>query len=71
MNRDSPDKRSLGKPEQVSCFTLPKSRSKVPDVLTQKEVHSLLQRIEVAPYRGVAMAMNGAGLRMNEALNLH
>ena len=63
-------KRTLGMPEHVSFFSLPKQRSKVPDVLTQKEVQSLLQRIEVARYQGIAMVMYGAGLRIDEALNL-
>lgn len=60
-------KKTLGQPEQVSFFSLPKRRSKVPDVLTQKEVHSVLQRLEVPRYQGIAMVMYGSGLRIQEA----
>jgi integrase/recombinase XerD len=63
-------KKTLGKPERVSFLSLPKQRSKVPDVLTEKEVLSLLQKLEVPRYQGVAMVMYGAGLRIDEALNL-
>ena len=63
-------KKTLGMPEQVSFFSLPKQHSKLPEVLTQKETHCLLQNIKVPRYQGVAMVMYGAGLRIDEALNL-
>ena len=63
-------RKSLGKPEQVSFLSLPPKSSKITDVLTQKEVQSVLQRVDVPRYQGMAMVMYGAGLRMDEARNL-
>jgi integrase/recombinase XerD len=63
-------RKTLGKPEWVSFISLPKKRTAVPDVLTQKEVQSLLHKLEVPRYQGIAMVMYGSGLRIDEALNL-
>ncbi len=63
-------KRTLGTPEQVSFLSLPKRSSKLPEVLTEREVHQLLQKIKVLRYQAIAMVLYGAGLRIEEALQL-
>jgi site-specific recombinase XerD len=62
--------RTLGKPEMVSFFRLPKQRSALPTVLSLSEVKALLQAIHRPRYQAIAMVMYGAGLRITEAIAL-
>lgn len=63
-------KRTLGKPEMVSFFRLPKKHSPLPTVLTLEEVDALLRAIRRPRHQAIAMVMYGAGLRIAEALAL-
>jgi integrase/recombinase XerD len=62
--------RTLGKPEMVSFFRLPKRYSPLPTVLSLAEVDALLQAIKRPRYQAIAMVMYGAGLRISEAIVL-
>ncbi len=63
-------RRTLGRPDLVSFISLPKKHSPLPDVLSVKEVHALLNAIENPRYQAMAMLMYGTGLRINEARTL-
>jgi len=63
-------RRTLGKPELVSFIKLPRRYSKLPVVLSQKEVDALLNAIQCPRYQSLAMVMYGAGLRIAEAIAL-
>jgi site-specific recombinase XerD len=63
-------RRTLGKPEFVSFIKLRRRYSKLPTVLSQKEVYALLNAIEHYRYQAVAMVMYGTGLRVTEAIRL-
>lgn len=63
-------RRTLGRPEDVSFIKLPKRNSALPAVLSQREVHALLQAIRNRRYQALAMVMYGAGLRISEACAL-
>lgn len=63
-------RRTLGKPEFVSFIKLRRRYSKLPVVLSQKEVHGLLNAIENRRYQAVAMVMYGTGMRVAEAIRL-
>ena len=63
-------RRTLGKPEMVSFIKLPRRHSKLPAVLSKKEVHALFNAIRRPRYQAIAMVMYGAGLRIAEALAL-
>jgi site-specific recombinase XerD len=63
-------RRTLGKPEMVSFIKQPKKSSRLPDVLSQDEVKSLLGALRNARYQGLAMVMYGTGLRVSEAIAL-
>ncbi len=60
-------RRTLGRPELVSFISLPKKHSPLPEVLSVKEVHALLNAIENPRYQAMAMLMYGTGLRISEA----
>jgi site-specific recombinase XerD len=60
-------RRTLGRPDLVSFISLPKRHSPLPEVLSVKEVHALLNAIENPRYQAMAMLMYGTGLRINEA----
>jgi site-specific recombinase XerD len=62
--------RTIGKPEMVSFFRLPKRHSPLPTVLSLAEVGALLQALRSARYQAIAMVMYGSGLRIAEALAL-
>jgi len=62
--------KTLGKPEMVSFFRLPKRHSPVPTVLSLDEVGALLRAIRSPRYQAIAMVMYGAGLRVAEAIAL-
>jgi site-specific recombinase XerD len=59
-------RKTLGRPELVSFISLPRVHSPLPQVLSQKEVHSLLNAIQNPRYQAIAMVMYGAGLRIAE-----
>ena len=61
---------TLGRPEMVSFFKLPKAHSPLPTVLSLEEVGALLRAIRTPRYQAIAMVMYGAGLRISEALAL-
>jgi site-specific recombinase XerD len=63
-------KRTLGQPEMVSFFRLPRRYSAVPVVLSVGEASALLHGIRHPRYQAVAMVMYGAGLRISEAIAL-
>lgn len=63
-------RRTLGKPEFVSFIKLRRRYSKLPVVLSHREVHALLNSIENRRYQAVAMVMYGTGLRVSEAIRL-
>lgn len=63
-------RKTLGMPEHVSFIALGKTTSKVPDVLSVKEVHALLNAISNRRYQALAMVLYGAGLRIGEAIAL-
>lgn len=63
-------RRTLGKPELVTFIKLPRRYSKLPVVLSQKEVDMLLNAIQRPRYQALAMVMYGAGLRIAEAIAL-
>jgi site-specific recombinase XerD len=63
-------RRTLGKPELVSFIKFPRRYSKLPVVLSQKEVDALLNAIQRPRYQALAMVMYGAGLRIAEAIAL-
>jgi len=63
-------RRTLGKPEFVSFIKLRRRYSKLPTVLSYKEVHALLNAIEQRRYQAVAMVMYGTGMRVTEATRL-
>src|SRR5690606_8253783 len=56
-------RRTLGLPELVSFISLPKKYSPLPEVLSVKEVHALLNAIENPRYQAMAMLMYGPRLR--------
>ena len=62
--------RTLGRPDMVSFISLPRVRSPLPQVLSCNEVQALLNAIRVPEYQALAMVMYGAGLRIQEALDL-
>lgn len=62
--------RTVGKPEMVSFFRLPKRHSPLPTVLSLAEVGRLLAAIRKPRYQAIAMVMYGAGLRIAEAIAL-
>lgn len=62
--------KTLGKPEFVSFFRLPKKHSPLPTVLSVDEVGALLRAIRKPRYQAIAMVMYGAGLRIAEVLAL-
>ena len=63
-------KKTIGNPEMVSFFRLPKRHSALPVVLSLAEVGALIRSIRSARYQAIAMVMYGAGLRIAEALAL-
>ena len=63
-------RKTLGMPQHVSFIALGKAKSKVPDVLSVKEVHALLNAIKNRRYQMLAMVLYGAGLRIREAIAL-
>jgi site-specific recombinase XerD len=63
-------RKTLGRPEQVSFVSWPKSYSRLPDVLSLDEVHALIRAIEDPRYQAIAMVLYGGGLRLSEALAL-
>jgi site-specific recombinase XerD len=63
-------RKTLGLPELVSFLALPRKYSPVPNVLSLKEVHALLNAITSRRYQAIAMVMYGAGLRIREAITL-
>lgn len=63
-------RKTLGKPEQVSFISLPKQYSALPIVLTEEEVQAVLDQIRSPLYRPIVMMMYGAGLRIEETLQL-
>jgi site-specific recombinase XerD len=63
-------RRTLGRPELVSFIKLPRPYSALPVVLSQGEVHQLLNAIRRPRYQVLAMVMYGAGLRASEARTL-
>jgi site-specific recombinase XerD len=60
-------KKTLGQPEQVSFISLPRRYSPLPEVLSQGEMHKVLNAIKKPRYQALAMVMYGAGLRISEA----
>lgn len=62
--------KTLGKPDLVTFFRLPKKHSPLPTVLSVDEVGALLRAIRKPRYQAVAMVMYGAGLRIAEVLAL-
>lgn len=63
-------RKTLGMPLHVSFIALRSGTSKVPDVLSLKEVNALLNAIKNRRYQALAMVMYGAGLRIREAIVL-
>jgi site-specific recombinase XerD len=63
-------RKTLGKPEQVSFISLPKQYSALPIVLTEEEVQAVFDQLRSPLYRAMAMVMYGAGLRIEETLQL-
>ena len=63
-------RRTIGKPEMVSFFRLPKRHSPLPTVLSLDEVGALIRAVHDPRYQAIAMVMYGAGLRIAEALAL-
>jgi len=63
-------RKTLGRADLVSFISLPKRHSPLPDVLTLKEVGTLLNAIRKPRYQAIAMILYGAGLRIHEALVL-
>ena len=61
---------SLGRPEVVESIRMPRSRRKLPDVLSGSEVEAVIGAIESMKYRAVVMVMYAAGLRVSEACGL-
>jgi site-specific recombinase XerD len=62
--------KTLGRPEMVSFFRLPKAHSPLPTVLSLAEVNALLRAVRTPRYQAIAMVMYGAGLRIAEAIVL-
>lgn len=62
--------KTLGQPDMVSFFRLPKKHSPLPTVLSVEEVNALLRAIRTPRYQAIAMVLYGAGLRISEALAL-
>lgn len=63
-------RRTLGRPEMVSFFKLPKVHSPLPAVLSKGEVNRLFTAIRSSRYQAIAMVMYGTGLRISEAVDL-
>lgn len=63
-------RRTLGRADLVSFLSLPKRYKPLPTVLSLAEVGALLDALRDPTYRGIAMVMYGAGLRISEALAL-
>ena len=55
--------RTLGRPEMVSFFRLPRRHLPLPTVMSLAEVDALLRAIRKPRYQAIAMVMYGAGLR--------
>jgi site-specific recombinase XerD len=62
--------RTLGRPDMVSFFRLPKKHSPLPTVLSVEEVNALIRAIRKPLYQAIAMVLYGTGLRISEALAL-
>lgn len=61
---------TLNRPEVVQPWLLPRVEKKLPVVLSQQEVQSLLNSIESIKYRAVLMTAYGSGLRIGEVCRL-
>lgn len=61
---------TFGKPEMVSWMSWPRSKAKLPVVLSGTEIEKLLAAMSNPTFRMVAMVMYGAGLRISEACAL-
>jgi site-specific recombinase XerD len=62
---------TLNRPEVVARVPYPKLPKKLPDILSQSEVVSLLEAVPSLKHRTILMASYGAGLRIGEACALH
>jgi site-specific recombinase XerD len=63
-------RKTMGRPNDVSFISWPRQRSPLPPVASVEEVGLLLPALRLAQYRGIAMVLYGAGLRLAEALAL-
>lgn len=63
-------RRTLGKPELVSFVRQRRATSTLPQVLSQQEVHALLNALRTPRMQALVMVMYGSGLRVSEALSL-
>src|SRR5258706_14824960 len=52
-------RKTLGRPEQVSFVSWPRSPCRLPDVLSLEEVNALLHAIEHPRYQAIAMVLYG------------
>ncbi len=61
---------TLLRPEEVAGIPWPKTRQKLPDILSLTEVFALFEAVEKTMHRAVIMTAYGAGLRISEACSL-
>jgi integrase/recombinase XerD len=62
--------KTLGQPEVTAFLSWPRGPSRVPVVLSRKEVRNLLNALTTARMRAFFMTLYGAGLRVGEACRL-
>ncbi len=62
---------TLGRPEVVRPWLMPRVPKKLPEILSGTEVQEVLAAFESVKYRAVVMTTYGAGLRISEACALH
>jgi site-specific recombinase XerD len=61
---------TLGRPEVMRSFSVPRVPLKLPEVLSGTEVESLLGAVHSPKYRAILTTTYGAGLRIGEACKL-
>lgn len=62
--------KTLGRPDEIAWVSFPRSKRRMPKILSGSEVARVLEAMESSTCRAVASVCYGAGLRIDEALRL-